>query len=70
MRYDAINLIAMGAAALNREGDGGAAYALYELANNLRSVMRDEASIADWNLIYVGADCEPLDIDKLLPVEA
>lgn len=43
LKYDAIGLIAKGARALARDDDGGAAYALFELANNLRLVMRKEA---------------------------
>lgn len=67
MKYDAIGLISAGAQALTRAGDAGTAYALYELANNLRLVMRGKASVEDWNKVYVGADCDPIDIEKLLP---
>ena len=68
MRCDAMALIARGAAALRQTGDPGAAYSLYELANNLRLVMRGEETIEAWNAVYVGGDRDPLDIEKLLPV--
>jgi hypothetical protein len=45
-----------------------AAYALLELANNLRLLMRKEAAIEEWLAVYCGHDREPLDIDRLLPV--
>lgn len=50
--------------------DAGTAYALLELANNLRVLMRGEASLDEWREIYVGQDREPFDLDALLPVEA
>lgn len=64
MKYDVINILNKGAAALAREDDGGTAYALWEAANNLRLVMRGDASLADWNDTYVGANREPIDIDE------
>jgi hypothetical protein len=38
------------------------------LGNNLRLLMRGEASLDEWKSTYVGADGEAFDIDKLLPV--
>ena len=68
MKYDAISLLHRGAAALAQDGDTGTAYALYELANNLRLLMRGKSTIDEWNEVYVGQDREAVDIDVLLPV--
>jgi hypothetical protein len=59
-----------GAAMELRHSDGARAYTLLEMANNLRLLMRGEATLDEWNAVYVGADGDPLDIDKLLPVPA
>lgn len=45
----------------------GGWYSLHELANNLGTLMRGNASIAEWNAIYVGQDAPPLDLDKHMP---
>ena len=47
--------------------NNGHAYALLELANNLRMVMRHEATLEQFSECYVGTDRAPFDIDKLLP---
>lgn len=66
MKTDVIGLITGAAMNLKRK-HGGEAYALLEVANNLRLLMRGEATIYEWNDCYVGADREPLDIDTMLP---
>ena len=47
--------------------NNGYAFALLELANNLRLVMRHEATLEQFGECYVGTDRAPFDIDKLLP---
>jgi hypothetical protein len=68
MKSDAMGLLARAASTMKRS-DPGTAYAIYELANNLRLLMRGEATLAEWNNCYVGADREPLDIEKLCPIQ-
>lgn len=66
MKCHAMGLIYQCAMALRRT-DPAYAYSLLEMANNLRLVMRGEATLEEWNATYVGADGEPFDIEKLLP---
>lgn len=66
MKYDAIGLVCKGAAALKRK-DPGSAFALYELAENLRQVMSGEAAFESWGNCYVGGDNEPIDPTKMVP---
>lgn len=68
MRVHAINLIRRGGDALQREGDGGRAYALHELANNLLLVMRGEETFEDFCRVYVHGGAEVLDLNKHLPM--
>lgn len=68
MRVNIMGLLRGAAMELRASGDGGRAYALLEMGNNLRLVMRGEATLEEWNAVYVGAEGEPFDIDKLLPV--
>lgn len=56
-----------GAAMEMKFSDPARASQLLELGNNLRLVMRGEATLDEWKAVYVGADGEPFDIDKLLP---
>jgi hypothetical protein len=70
MKVNAIHLIRMGADALNKLDDGAAAYALHELANNLLLVMQGVATFEEWSAVYVAQNCQPLDLDKHLPVPA
>ena len=67
MKTDVIGLLKQVGDLLKQRRDTSRAFAIYELANNLRLLMRGEGSLQDWNKGYVGADREPLDIDKLLP---
>jgi hypothetical protein len=67
MKYDAIFLLHRGAEALAARNDGGTAYALYELANNLRLLMRGDVTLEQWNSVYVGQDRDAVDINKVLP---
>ncbi len=66
MKYNVMGLLHDAAMQLKRR-DGGTAYAILELANNLRLVMRGEASIEDFKGGYTGHDDEAFDIDKILP---
>ena len=68
MKYNVMGLLFQAAVIAKKSGDGGLAYGLYEMANNLRLLMRGEATLAEWNNLYVGADREPFDIERLLPV--
>lgn len=69
MKYDVMGLLGEAARQISRR-DPGRAYALYELANNLRLVLRGKASIDDFKSAYtVGTDSEPFDIEALLPVK-
>lgn len=62
-----MGLLKQAAASAAQGGRSDLAYGLLEMGNNLRLVMRGEETIADWNMVYVGQDREPFDIDKLLP---
>ncbi len=66
MKVNVIGLLRGAAFELKRQ-DPARAYTLLEMANNIRLLMRGEATIEDWNSAYVGADCEPIDIDEILP---
>lgn len=70
MRYNAINLIRKGAESLRENGDGGTAYALHELANNLLLVMQDKASMEQFRSCYVASGSEMLDLDAAFPTSA
>ncbi|MFY8092216.1 MAG: hypothetical protein ACOVN0_01925 [Niveispirillum sp.] len=75
MRYNAINLIRKGAESLRQNGDGGTAYALHELANNLLVVMQDKATMdhglmAQFATCYVASGSEMLDLDAAFPTPA
>lgn len=69
MKYNVLGLLQNAAMQLKRR-DGGTAYALLELANNLRLVMREEASIGDFLDAYTGHEGEPIDIDRIFPTAA
>lgn len=56
-----------GAALEMRRTDPARAYTLLEMGNNLRTLMRGEATLAEWNAVYVGADGDPFDIEAILP---
>jgi hypothetical protein len=66
MKYNVLGLL-KNAAMQIKHRDGGTAYALLELGNNLRQVMRGEATIDDFKGAYTGHDGEPIDIDRLMP---
>lgn len=68
LKYDAIGLITKGADSLRRK-DGGTAFALYELADNLAIVMRGEATIEAFCSVYVGQDAPPFIRDGMMPGE-
>jgi hypothetical protein len=68
MKYDAMGLLYEAAMALKKIHDDATAFAVLEMANNLRLLMCGEGTIEDWNRIYVGADAPPFDIEKLVPV--
>lgn len=68
MKYDLMGLLRSAAMDVNRR-DGGTAYALLELANNLRMVMRKEATIDELLGAYTGHEAEAFDIEKLLPIK-
>ncbi len=67
MKIDVMGLLYQTAMEL-KESDPARAFSILELGNNLRVLMRGEATIGQWNATYVGADCEEFDIEKLLPV--
>ena len=67
MKCDIMGLLYQCAMALRRT-DPAYAYSLLEMGNNLRLIMRGDATLDEWNATYVGADGEPFDIDTLLPV--
>lgn len=70
MKYNVMGLLRNAALQLTEPdgtSEGGYAYALMELANNLRSLMRGEHTIEEFKTAYTGHEGEPLDIDKLLP---
>ena len=66
MKVNVMGLLS-GAALELRHTAPGRAYALLEMANNLRLVLRGEATLDEFAAVYVGADGEALDIDQLLP---
>ena len=69
MKIDVINMLH--SAAIQARNMGGAhSYALLELANNLRLLMRGDESLEDWNKVYVGQDRAPIDIETMLPEDA
>ena len=68
MKYNAINLIRRGADALQQDGDGGSAYALHELANNMILLMTGAETLEAWNGVYTTEGTGPLDLDKHLPI--
>ena len=68
MKYDAMGLLHSAAMALKKNRDDGTAFAVLELANNLRLLMRKSGTIDDFNKIYTGADGERFDIEALVPV--
>lgn len=69
MKYNVLGLLENAARQLKRR-DGGTAYALLELANNLRLVMRGDETIESFLGAYTGHEGEPIDIDRILPVPA
>ena len=69
MKYDVMGLLLAASNTLHKR-DGGTAYALAELANNLRLLMRGEATMEEFQRSYVGHDREPLDLEKLFPAPA
>lgn len=69
MKYNLMGLLRYASNSL-RAREGGTAYALAELANNLRLLMRGECTMEDFKRCYVGEDGEPLDLDKLFPAPA
>ena len=68
MQYDYRGLIANAARRLART-DGGTAYALYELADNIGVLLRGGCTIEDFKTVYVGWDQPPLIRDGLMPGE-
>jgi hypothetical protein len=68
MKVSIMGLLRQAAQACVENGDPALAYSVLELGNNLRLVMRGEETFADFQSVYVGADGEPFDIDKMLPV--
>jgi hypothetical protein len=66
MKYDAIGLLHAAAMGLKRR-DTGTAYAVAELANNLRLLMRGEATLDEFRACYTGQDGEALDLARLFP---
>lgn len=67
MKVDAMGLLLNAALSLKNRDDA-TAFALLELSNNLRLLMRGEAPLTEWNETYVGAAAAPVDIDAVLPV--
>ena len=45
----------------------GVTYLLLQMGNHLRSLMRGDEPLEEWNRVYVGQDREPFDIEALLP---
>lgn len=66
MKIDAMGLLHNAALSLKRR-DGATAFALLELSNNLRLLMREEVTLREWNEVYVGAEAAPVNIDEVLP---
>ena len=69
MVINVIGLLRQSALELRRH-DTMRAYGLLELANNLREVMRGDATMEEFKSCYVGQDGEPIDIDEVLPPAA
>lgn len=69
MKYDVLGLLTNAARQI-KHSNGGTAFALLELANNLRLVMRGEESVDDFKGAYTGHEGDPVDIDAILPVVA
>jgi hypothetical protein len=65
LKYDAPGLICMGASVL-RKRDRGTAYALFELAENLRRVMADESTFDEFKAVYSAAPVK-IDPNKEVP---
>ena len=71
LKIDAIHLLTVGADAMAREGAVDKAFRLYEIANNLRLVMRGEAPFSEWGDLYTGAERDPIIInDALWPIRS
>jgi hypothetical protein len=66
MKTDMMGLLRNAAIGLKRK-DPVTAYALLELGNNLRKVMRCENSLGEFCRVYVGQDREAFVIDDILP---
>lgn len=67
MQYNAINLIRRGAESLRQHQDGGSAFALHELANNLLLVMRGQESMEEFMRVYSAQGSEPIDLNAIFP---
>ncbi len=67
MKVNVLGLLGNAARSCRQAGDTMSACGLYELGNNLRLVMRGEESMDEFKTVYIGADKDPFDIDKLLP---
>jgi hypothetical protein len=68
MKVSTMGMLRRAADHARKTGDIGLAYVLLEFGNNLRSVMRGEETLVEFNKVYVGADGEPFDLDALCPV--
>ena len=68
MKTDFTGLIGRAASAMARK-DAGTAYALYELADNLAMVLRNDVSLDDFREAYVGQDAKPFIREGLMPGE-
>jgi hypothetical protein len=66
MKYDIMGLL-RGAALEIKGSDGGRAYALLDLANNLRLLMRGEDDMNEFKRCYTGHEGEAIDIDAVMP---
>jgi hypothetical protein len=66
VKYDIMGLL-RGSAIEIKESDGARAYALLELANNLRLLMRGEDDMNEFKRCYTGHEGNPIDIDALMP---
>jgi hypothetical protein len=66
VKYDATGLLVNAARSLARK-DGGTAYALAELAENLRKVVAGEATLDDFRGAYV-VSADPIDPAKIVPL--
>lgn len=68
MRYDYRGLIANACRSIAKK-DGGTAYALYELADNLSVLLNGKCSVEEFRDYYVGHEDEPFIRDGLMPGE-